>query len=112
MAFLAGVTSLATFTALNPFLTAQPSHPTSSTEEMARLNPLQRARRLIDHRMNVSRGQQRQFPHNAVTTLPEKLQVVAVQGFGRFGPFGPWQNDSTRRYDFDQDWGPCSGSLG
>ena len=31
--------------------------------------------------------------------------MVAVQGFGRFGPLGPPKSDSTRRYDLAQDWG-------
>ncbi len=31
--------------------------------------------------------------------------MVAVQGFGRFGPLGPRKSDSTRRYDLAQDWG-------
>jgi hypothetical protein len=45
------------------------------------------------------------FPHNALYEPSERLWVVAVQGFGRFGPLGPSRSDSTRRYDFEQDWG-------
>ncbi len=96
------VMGLLTFVALNPFLTARPTVPVG---DLGRLNVFQRARKLVDHRMMVSKSQQQQFAHNAVTALPEKLKVVAVQGFGRFGPFGPRHSDSTVRYAFAQDWG-------
>src|SRR5262249_34935869 len=35
----------------------------------------------------------------------ERTAAVIVQGFGRFGPFGPSHSDSTRRFDAAQDWG-------
>ena len=38
------------------------------------------------------------FPHNALNDLGEKAKVFAVQGFGRFGPFGPSESDSTVRF--------------
>ena len=46
------------------------------------------------------------FPNDALKTVPDKLKAVAVQGFGRFGPFGPrgW-TDSTIRFDWKQDRG-------
>ena len=28
-----------------------------------------------------------------------------MQGYGRFSPLGPRHSDSTRRYDWGQDWG-------
>ena len=37
--------------------------------------------------------------------VAEKAKVVLVQGFGRFGPFGPRESDSTGRFDLRQDWG-------
>ena len=59
-----------------------------------------------DHRVGVSRSAQSQFRHNALITPSEKVEAVAVQGFGRFGPFGPrgW-TDSTIRFDPVQDRG-------
>ena len=45
------------------------------------------------------------FSHNALHSLSDRAGVVAVQGFGRFGPLGPRKSDSTRRYDLRQDWG-------
>jgi hypothetical protein len=30
---------------------------------------------------------------------------MVVQGFGRFGPFGPSESDSRVRFDARQDWG-------
>ena len=60
---------------------------------------------MVDHRRSMSAGQQEAFPHNALTSFRGRAKVVAVQGFGRFGPFGPAKSDSTRRYDLAQDWG-------
>jgi len=103
---IAGAMSLLTFTILNPFLTAQPKRTTTpETAAVARMNLWQRARLLVKHRVAVSSGQQELFPHNAVPGAADKLRVVAVQGFGRFGPFGPTHDDSTRRYEMHQDWG-------
>jgi hypothetical protein len=45
------------------------------------------------------------FPHNALPTAFDKLATVCVQGFGRFGPFGPHESNSRIRYDPKQDWG-------
>jgi len=58
----------------------------------------------------LSFRQQRQFSHNALSSPIEKIKVVAVQGFGRFGPFGKhgWssaEKTSERRYEWAQDWG-------
>jgi hypothetical protein len=38
-------------------------------------------------------------------SITDKAKVILVQGFGRFGLFGPRAADSTRRYDLRQDWG-------
>jgi hypothetical protein len=56
-------------------------------------------------RPQVSADQQRMFPHNALTAPASKASVVAVQGFGRFGPFGPGHTNSKVRYDLRQDAG-------
>jgi hypothetical protein len=45
------------------------------------------------------------FTEDALRTPIDRLKAVAVQGFGRFGPFGPSHSDSTRRFDSQQDWG-------
>ena len=36
---------------------------------------------------------------------PRRPKVIVVQGFGRFGLFGPSESDSTVRFDLRQDWG-------
>ena len=67
---------------------------------------------VVDHRVDASREGQRRFWRDALTTLPEKASALAIQGFGRFGPLGPPQSDSRRRFDAAQDrgawlWLPC-----
>ena len=95
-----------TFVALNPCMTAHPESPTRpDLKAAAARGTSQRLAFLVGHRREVSRGQQQAFSHNALFTLGEKARVVAVQGFGRFGPLGPRKSDSTRRYDLAQDWG-------
>jgi 4-amino-4-deoxy-L-arabinose transferase-like glycosyltransferase len=94
------------FLGLNPFMTARPPAPLQpDAQALSEMSAWRRFRFLIDHRRTMSEGQQKAFPHNALTTLPERAKVVAVQGFGRFGPLGPARSDSTRRYDFSQDAG-------
>jgi len=94
------------FVGLDPFMTARPAAPSSPDARLiAELSPWQRFRLQVDHRRSMSQRQQIGFSHNALTTLPERAKVVAVQGFGRFGPLGPSESDSTRRYDFVQDAG-------
>jgi hypothetical protein len=95
-----------TFVALNPFLTAHPRGPLPpQIAAVSRLEFGSRVRMLFAHRVNVAREQRVLFPHNALNTPLEKLAVAAVQGFGRFGPFGPRKDDSTKRFDRSQDWG-------
>lgn len=105
-ALLAPIAAGLCFVALNPYMTAHPDEPLANdARRIAKLNTWERFRLLIDHRREMSRSQQQGFAHNALTTLPERAKVVAVQGFGRFGPLGPSTSDSTRRYDLSQDWG-------
>jgi 4-amino-4-deoxy-L-arabinose transferase-like glycosyltransferase len=112
-AVVSGLVALGVFTLLNPFLTAQPRRALApGMEEFAHGSILGRAHWLVAHRMSVSRGQQDLFSTYALRTPAEKLEAVAVQGFGRFGPLGPGRDDSTRRFDWRQDWGalvwePC-----
>lgn len=105
-ALVSAVIALATFTVLNPFLTAHPRAFLTPTAAMiARKSLVERARLLIDYRVAVSRSQKDLFPHNALSTPLDKLAVVGVQGFGRFGPCGPHSSNSRIRYELAQDWG-------
>jgi 4-amino-4-deoxy-L-arabinose transferase-like glycosyltransferase len=88
--------ALALVLALNPAFTARAD---------VSLIQYRRLRRMIDIRLDASRVQQKNFEHNALKTLPERLPVFAVQGFGRFGPLGPSKSESTVRFDPAQDWG-------
>jgi hypothetical protein len=95
-----------TFVALNLFMTARPANPTApELQKAAQAGLAERLAFLVQHRRNVSRGQQDVFSHNALFTLTQRASVVAIQGFGRFGPLGPRKSDSTVRYDLAQDWG-------
>ncbi|MFO0890408.1 MAG: 4-amino-4-deoxy-L-arabinose transferase [Isosphaeraceae bacterium] len=103
---LAILIALAAFVALNPFFTVRPKGPLPPPlQALAELDTVGRFRFLMDHRLDVSRGQQRLFPHNALLSFADRAAVLAVQGFGRFGPLGPSDSDSTRRFDPRQDWG-------
>ncbi|MHC5541637.1 ArnT family glycosyltransferase [Singulisphaera rosea] len=112
-AVVAGVVSVATFVVLNPFMTAHPRQALPSQfDEIVQMNVWGRGKWLVTHRVSTSSGQQTIHPHNALKTPAAKLSTVAVQGFGRFGPFGPRASDSDKRYDPGQDWGlvfwiPC-----
>jgi hypothetical protein len=101
----AGALAVATFTALDPTLTARPSAPLpTGMERVASLSPWGRATLVKDHRVEVSANGQRRFSKDALLTPVDKALAVIVQGFGRFSPLGPRHSDSTRRYDWRQDW--------
>ena len=110
----AAAVAVGLFIALNPFVTARPTGSLSSErQQAAQLDWKGRLRVVKDHRVGVSDNARNIFPHDALRTPLDKLKAVTIQGFGRFGPFGPrgW-TDSTRRYDWQQDFGavvwlPC-----
>jgi 4-amino-4-deoxy-L-arabinose transferase-like glycosyltransferase len=96
----------ATFVILDPFLTVQPARAvTQPFDSIAHMSFRERVRMMFLLRLEVSAGQKKTFPHNALVAPYEKLATIAVQGFGRFGPFGPSHSDSTKWFDFSQDWG-------
>lgn len=105
-ALVSGVVAFATFVVLNPFLTAHPQGPIPPRlAPIAEMNIWERLGKLVEHRLSVSSQQRFLFPHNALHSPLEKAETVAVQGFGRFGPFGPHLSDSVQRFDLRQDWG-------
>jgi len=103
---LAGVLSLVTFIGLNPFLTAQPpGRLPPGLKPIAEMGVVERLGMLVTHRVRISQSQMKLFPHNALPRPTDKLGTLTVQGFGRFGPFGPSQSNSVIRYDWKQDRG-------
>ncbi|MDX2037307.1 MAG: phospholipid carrier-dependent glycosyltransferase [Isosphaeraceae bacterium] len=110
----AGLVSFGIFVALNPFLTAQPAKPYDPRlEEVAVKSFSERVAMVADHRVAAMRQGQKLFPDDALPTIESKITAVAVQGFGRFGPFGPAHADSRIRFDALQDagawiWGPIT----
>ncbi len=103
----AGIVSFETFAALNPFLFALPARSFDSlTARMSRLGFFERVKVVSDHRVDVSTSAKSSFPNDALTTPREKVEAMIVQGFGRFGLFGPrGRTDSTVRFDWKQDRG-------
>ncbi len=102
---IAGV-AVVVFIALNPAMTARPK---GTLNRWCLVKPSenlwQRFRHMVEFRLDTSSGQKKKFSHNALETTKEKLKVFAVQGFGRFGPFGPSESNSKVRYEGQQDWG-------
>jgi len=99
-------TALAVSLTLNPYLTARPRGSVSpQARRILNENVWKRFRFQVRHRVELSEDQQRTFPNDALHTLAERSDVVAVQGFGRFGPLGPTLSDSRVRFDLNQDFG-------
>jgi 4-amino-4-deoxy-L-arabinose transferase-like glycosyltransferase len=91
---------------LNPFLTARPRGVASPEARLIRAeSPWQRFLFQVRHRLQLSEQQRKNFPDDALHTIAERCAVVAVQGFGRFGPFGPALSNSRVRFDLRQDGG-------
>ena len=97
---LSALSAAATFVALNPTLTARPSRVGPGATGI-----IERMQVILRHRVGVSARSRDQFPDDALRTAVDKVEAVAVQGFGRFGPLGPKHSDSTRRFDWEQDRG-------
>jgi 4-amino-4-deoxy-L-arabinose transferase-like glycosyltransferase len=101
--------ALLCFVALNPYLTARPRGPVglrpAEEREILSQSPWQRFLGQIAHRVRLSEHQKKNFPDDALHTLRQKTEVLLIQGFGRFGPLGPFESDSTVRFSGRQDWG-------
>jgi hypothetical protein len=98
--------ALAVAVALNPYLTAKPA------ELVERIDPglvskdvWGRFLKQVDVRLEISNNQKKNYAPEALVHVHERAGVILVQGFGRFGPFGPRAADSRVRYDVVQDWG-------
>ncbi len=99
------VMAFATFLLLNPALTAHPRGHRETDQVPPDSTVSTRIRAMLRIRLDNAQHQKRSMSHNAMVTPGDKLSVLAVQGFGRFGPFGPGKSDSTVRYQLAQDWG-------
>ncbi len=105
-ALISAAVAASAFVALNPFMTARPGPQAGARRAtLGAALLVERFRLLITHRLAVSRNQSEGFADDAVGTPIEKIKVVTVQGFGRFGLFGPRASNSVIRYDPRQDWG-------
>ncbi len=102
---VSGLVALGVLVALNPFLTARPTDVHGATRILSGFGILKRLQFQFQHRLTLSNGQKLTFPHNALNDPLEKAKVFVVQGFGRFGPLGPSESDSVKRYDWKQDRG-------
>ena len=97
-----------TMLALNPTLTC---HPRGELDRKpaarAGHGALDRFGDMVKYRLDTVAGQRemKKFYRDIVRGPVQKAAVFAVQGFGRFGPFGPSQSNSEVRYDLKQDWG-------
>ncbi|MFM1802896.1 MAG: hypothetical protein RJA81_2248 [Planctomycetota bacterium] len=102
---IAGILGAAFFIFLNPFFYASSEGlGEPQFREIREMSLGQRLRFVMDHRISVSKEGQNLFPNDALRTIPEKLSVMVIQGFGRFSPLGPRHDDSRNRFDIRQDW--------
>lgn len=97
--------AFATFLLLNPALTAHPRGHRETDQVPPDSTVSTRIRAMLEIRLENAQHQKRSMSHNAMVTPTDKLSVLAVQGFGRFGPFGPAKSNSEIRYQLAQDWG-------
>ncbi len=106
------VAATLTFVAGNPTMTASPAGPLDPEPAvLAREGPPGRFLAMIRHRVAISSLQQKFYPHYALKGLRQKAEVVFVQGFGRFSPFGPTRSHQPALLDWVQDrwalaWAP------
>jgi Dolichyl-phosphate-mannose-protein mannosyltransferase len=102
------VVAFGTFVSLNPFMTAPPDPtPGAGRIRIAGSSLWDRASAIVRNRESATRDQVARF-REAIRWWPERPLVVAIQGFGRFGLFGPPHHDSQLpydRYDWGRDWG-------
>lgn len=102
---LAGLVGASVFIGLNPFFYAQANGlKEPQFEKFRRMGLVDRLIFMAEHRVTVSREGQKLFPHDALTSVPQKAAALVVQGFGRFSPIGPRVDDSRTRFQFKQDW--------
>ncbi len=99
--------SLLVAVAFNPFLTAKPAKPLPRTvvAPLVPKNAWERFLFQVEFRLDISKHQKINFPNDALVSITDRAKVILVQGFGRFGLFGPREADSTIRYELRQDWG-------
>jgi 4-amino-4-deoxy-L-arabinose transferase-like glycosyltransferase len=93
---------------LNPTLTCRPQgNIRPDVADRAALDPWGRFRELVRYRLKSTADQQRmpKFYRDVVRSPLDKAAVFAVQGLGRFSPFGPRRSNSEVRYELRQDWG-------
>jgi 4-amino-4-deoxy-L-arabinose transferase-like glycosyltransferase len=101
----AGICGASIFIGINPFFYANPQGLREPQfDQIRQMNLLERLKFMADHRIGVSQEGQKLFPNDALTTLPQKISVMAVQGFGRFSPLGPAKDNSEVRFQSSQDW--------
>jgi hypothetical protein len=101
--------------ALNPYMTAKPAERGLSlaAASLRAKNVWERFCYQVTFRLDTAKHEKVTFPNDALHNVGEKTKVVLVQGFGRFGLFGPraadtsrpWDRDRPKRYDVRQDWG-------
>lgn len=104
-AALAALAGVIVFLGLNPFFYGEPKGlKDPNFAEYDSKTVVERVFQVLKHRIDVSATGQKQFPHDALTTLPQKAASLAIQGFGRFSPFGPRYDNSVNRFEIAQDW--------